>query len=71
MKPLGKHDNYEITLHTCSAKQGSKLIITFGGQPSDLASSGFGTDFVLSMGFDTIHVAQKFGTQYQGLSIEI
>lgn len=70
MKPLGKHDNYEITLHTCSAKQGSKLIITFGGQPSDLASSGFGTDFVLSMGFDTIHVAQKFGTQYQGLSIE-
>ena len=70
MKTLDKQDDYEITLHTCKDKQDSKLVVTFGGQPSDLASSGFGTDFVLSMGFDTIHVAQKFGTQYQGLSVE-
>jgi hypothetical protein len=70
MKTLDKQDDYEITLHTCSTKQHSKLVVTFGGQPSGLASSGFGTDFVLSMGFDTIHVAQKFGTQYQGLSIK-
>lgn len=70
MKTLDKHDDYEITLHTGEAKQGSKLVITFGGQPSDLASSGFGTSFVSSMGFDTLYVAKKLGTQYQGLSIE-
>lgn len=70
MKTLAKHDDYEITLHTCEAKQSSKLILTFGGQPSGLASSGFGTGFVLSMGYDTIHVAQKLGTQYQGLPVE-
>jgi hypothetical protein len=70
MSTLAKHDDYEITLHTCQTNQSSKLVVTFGGQPSDLAGSGFGTDFVLSMGFDTIYVAQKAGTQYQGLSVE-
>lgn len=69
MHTLAEDDDYQITLHNCEAKKANKVVVTFGGQPSGLRNTGFGTDFVLSMGFDTIHVAQKFGTQYQGLSV--
>ena len=70
MRTLARHGDYEITLHESGAQPGDKLVVTFGGQPSDLAQSGFGTSFALSLGYDTIHVAQRFGTQYQGLPLE-
>ncbi|PYE84492.1 hypothetical protein [Pseudoroseicyclus aestuarii] len=70
MRTLARHGDYEITLHESGAQPSDKLVVTFGGQPSDLAQSGFGTSFALSLGYDTIHVAQRFGTQYQGLPLE-
>ena len=70
MQSLARDENFEITLHRCRDPKTNKLAITFGGQPSDLSSRGFGTDFLLSLGLDTIYVAQKFGTQYQGCSID-
>lgn len=45
------------------------VVVTFGGMPSDLADSGFGTKFCLSQGWITIHVAQRAMTQYQGLDV--
>jgi len=70
MESLAKDDNFEITLHRSPKLKSDKLVVTFGGQPSDLASKGFGTDFMLSLGVNTVYVAQKFGTQFQGLSVE-
>lgn len=70
MESLAKDDNFEITLHRSPDSKSDKLVVTFGGQPSDLASKGFGTDFILSLGLNTVYVAQKFGTQFQGLSVE-
>jgi len=70
---LADHPDYRITLHrTKYRKEGvtPKMVITFGGQPADLADSGFGTKFCLSSGWDTIYVTQRVHTQYQGLSIE-
>ncbi|MBP6862175.1 MAG: hypothetical protein KBC57_07445 [Neisseriaceae bacterium] len=58
-----------ITLHEHVIKS-KKLVITFGGLPSSKTKTGFGTDFALKLGFDTIYVAQAANTQYQGLSLE-
>ncbi|RDW12787.1 hypothetical protein [Paracoccus thiocyanatus] len=44
--------------------------MTFGGQPSGLAASGFGTGWCLGKGWDTIYVAQRAGTQYQDLPLD-
>lgn len=66
---MAEDENYMLTLHE-QPKRSNKLIITFGGLPSTKTKKGFGTDFVLSLGYDTIFVAQKEKTQYQGLSLE-
>lgn len=67
---LADHEDYRITLHQAGSQPSGKLIVTFGGQPSDLSDSGFGTDFAIAKGWDNVFVAQRHGTQYQGLSIE-
>jgi hypothetical protein len=67
---LAAHDDYLITLHQAGPAPSARCLVTFGGQPSDLRSRGFGTDFALGEGIDTIHAAQRVGTQYQGLSVE-
>ena len=70
MKNLDTTDDYQITFHQAGEAPSKTLVLTFGGQPSDLGSEGFGTDFCLLGGYDTIHVAQRYTTQYQGLSLE-
>lgn len=67
---LTNHSDYRITLHRVSERPIQRIVITFGGQPSDLADEGFGTSFCLEQGWNTIYVAQRRGTQFQGLSIE-
>lgn len=70
METLASHPDYRITLHRAGAQPAAITVVTFGGQPSDLADKGFGTDFCLSQNWDNIYVAQRHGTQYQGLSTE-
>lgn len=62
--------DYLITHHPAGANGSGPLVITFGGQPSKLTPSGFGTGFALANGWDSIYVAQREGTQYQGLDRE-
>lgn len=68
-RTLADHADYRITLHQEGAQPTNKLVITFGGQPSGLADSGFGTGFCRSRGWDTIYVAQRAWSQYQCLSL--
>lgn len=70
MKILIEHDDYQITFHPGGA-QAEKLVCTFGGQPSGLDRKGFGTDFALSRGYSTIYIAQRHGTQYQKLPLDV
>lgn len=64
---LAAHDDYLITLHHAEKPEVGPLVITFGGQPSKRTPEGFGTGFCLANDWDTIYVAQRAGTQYQGL----
>ena len=45
-------------------------MVTFDAYDTDLADQGFGTKFVMGEGYNNIYVAQRRGTQYQGLSLE-
>ncbi|MFC3169561.1 hypothetical protein [Paracoccus fontiphilus] len=67
---LADHDDYRITLHQHGEALTDRIVITFGGQPSDLAAEGFGTSFIKGLGYDTIYVAQRHGTQFQGLTVD-
>lgn len=67
---LAAHNDYFVTLHQASETPSETLVITFGGQPSGLTKSGFGTGWCAQRGLDSIYVAQARGTQYQGLSQE-
>lgn len=68
-KILADRPDYRVTLHQAGPAPAERLVITFGGQPSGIRDDGFGTDFCLRQGWDTIYVAQRHGTQYQGLSL--
>lgn len=70
MKTLAAHADYLITLHHGANADAGPLDITFGGQPSKLTASGFGTGWCLGKGWDTIYVAQRAETQYQDLPLE-
>jgi len=70
MKTLVAHADYMITLHGGTNADAGPLVITFGGQPSGLTASGFGTGWCLGKGWDTIYVAQRADTQYQDLPLE-
>lgn len=65
---LSDCSDYRITLHRARDCKG--VIVTFDAFNTDLADAGFGTDFVLSQGYSNIYVAQRLGTQYQGLSLD-
>ncbi len=68
---LAQDRDFRITLHRADPSGDDRpIVVTFGGQPSDLTATGFGTAFLLGQGFDTVYVAQRHGTQYQGLSRE-
>lgn len=67
---LANNSDYRITLHQYGEAPTEKLLVTFGGQPSDLADAGFGTDFAAKLGIDSLFVAQSYGSQYQGLSVK-
>jgi hypothetical protein len=64
------HADYRITFHPSGKADAGPLVVTFGGQPSGLGDSGFGTDFCARNGWDHIHVAQRSATQFQGLDLE-
>jgi hypothetical protein len=67
---LADHADYRITFHPSGKADPGPLVVTFGGQPSGLGDSGFGTDFCARNGWDHIHVAQRSATQFQGLDLE-
>lgn len=62
---LDSTDMFQLTHYT---QGGRVLVVTFGMKGSGLSRRGFGTDFVLSLGYDHIFVSQKKGSQFQGLS---
>lgn len=70
MEIIANSDDYRITFHAAANKPSDTLVITFGGLPAGLESDGFGTDFCLVHGYDTIYTSQRINTQYQGLSLE-
>ncbi|MCB5199796.1 hypothetical protein LGQ03_11155 [Loktanella sp. TSTF-M6] len=63
---LANHPDYRITYHPAPAPT-EKLMITFGGQPSDISDTGFGSDFAMKHGWDHVFVAQRRHSQFQGL----
>ncbi|EKO3597160.1 polysaccharide deacetylase family protein [Vibrio metschnikovii] len=69
---LSEQDGYMITYHRnkFEANNRNKVVISFGGLPSRKTKTGFGTKFLLKMGYDHIFVAQEAGSQYQKLSLE-
>lgn len=70
MEIIARSDDYQITFHAAADTPSDTLVITFAGLPTVLESDGFGTDFCLAHGYDTIFTAQRINTQYQGLSLE-
>lgn len=67
---IAREKDYWITVNRAGEAPSRQVVITFGGQPSDLEAEGFGTVFLRRQGIDSIHVAQAHGTQYQGLSLD-
>lgn len=68
---LASHDDYLITHHLSASRDFSRpLVITFGGQPSGRSVEGFGTGWCRAHGLDSVYVAQRKGTQYQGLDLD-
>lgn len=65
---LAESIDYRITLHEGDRRK-DPLIVTFAGQPGQLADQGFGTDFVLSRGYDTVYVGQRYESHFQGLDL--
>ncbi|MEC8567808.1 MAG: tetratricopeptide repeat protein [Pseudomonadota bacterium] len=66
---LSKNTEYTITYFQ-QKKLSDVLFITFGAAPSDMNSPPFGFEFLIKQGFDLIYIAQRKGTQYQGLSTD-
>lgn len=68
---LVDEDGFMITHHEqTSGQRGDKLIVTFDNLNGKKRRVGFGTDFLASRGYETIHVAQKAGSFYQELDLE-
>jgi hypothetical protein len=67
---LTSHDDDRITLLQAGDQPAERVIISFGGQPSDLSDVGFSSRFALENDWDNIFVAQRHGTQCQGLPLE-
>lgn len=67
---LAEDDGYGIYAHR-HRKQKRTLVITFDGIKSGISQKGFGTDWSLKQGYDTIFVSQQRRSQYQLLSRDI
>ena len=63
MEIIARSDDYQITFHAAANTPSDTLVITFAGLPTGLESEGFGTDFCLAHGYDTIFTAQRINTQ--------
>ncbi|MFD1912407.1 hypothetical protein [Halodurantibacterium flavum] len=61
--------DYQITAHL-HREPTKKVIITFSAINVGKSQLGFGTEFALKSGHDTVFVAQSRKSQYQGLSLE-
>ncbi|MEH7828235.1 hypothetical protein [Gemmobacter denitrificans] len=66
---LLRQDGFGIFAHRQDSPA-QTLIITFGDISSSLTERGFGTDWALKLGHDTVYVAQARRSQYQHLSRE-
>ncbi|WP_376873311.1 hypothetical protein [Albirhodobacter sp. R86504] len=66
---IAEDDGYGIYAHR-HRRQRRTLVITFDGIKSGIAQKGFGTEWSLKQGYDTIFVAQQRLSQYQLLSRE-
>ncbi|CAM3316293.1 hypothetical protein PANO111632_13940 [Paracoccus nototheniae] len=69
-RSLCEHENYMMTLHESPGNTDNRLLITFGPANSDFSTSGFATAVAKKLGIDSIYVAQRLGTYYQGLPLE-
>lgn len=67
---LADHPEYRITFHPGNADS-NRVVVTFGGQPSGLSDTGFGSQFVMAEGWHHVFVAQAAGSQYQGLAAKV
>lgn len=66
---IADQKDYMITYHRLFPECLQRpLVITFGKASSGKSPTGFGTEFLLKYGFDTIYVAQDRYSSYQGLS---
>ena len=69
MTTIIESDNFKITYNQFN-ESSDTTVVSFGHIRSDIESSGFGTDLCRNLGFNNIYVAQRIGTQYQGLDID-
>lgn len=67
---LCEHENYMMTLHESPGNTDNRLLISFGPANSDFSTSGFATAVAKKLGIDSIYVAQRLGTYYQGLDVD-
>lgn len=67
---LCEHENYMMTLHESPGNTDKRLLISFGPANSDLSTSGFASAVAKKLGIDSIYVAQRLGTYYQGLDVD-
>ena len=70
MRVLASTEKYRIVFHQAGKARTDIVVITFAGQPHSLDDKGFGTEYCLRHGWDTIYVSQLRGTEFQGLSRE-
>lgn len=64
---LDKTEHYQITSHDIGS---DTTIVTFGFWMSGVSEKGFGTDFCLKNGFNTIYVCNKGIQRFENLSLE-
>jgi hypothetical protein len=69
-RTLAATPRYRITLHE-HVPAARNIVISFGLVDSGLSDKGFGSDFAINSGWDTIYVAQASNTQYQDLDLEV
>ncbi|HCH27812.1 MULTISPECIES: polysaccharide deacetylase family protein [Psychrobacter] len=66
--PIAESEGFLITYHKNKGNS-NKVVLSFGGLPSKKTQTGFGSSFIMSLGYDHIFVAQEALSQYQKLSL--
>ncbi|MBU3031279.1 hypothetical protein [Paracoccus marinaquae] len=67
---LSYSDRHRVVHHRAADAPSERLVVTFAPRTDRLADSGFGTDFALSRGHDTIYVGQHRDAWHQGIDSE-